>query len=68
MKAVVATTTVGGKIDLLPTEECQREIRILFSPNLPLEMRVKRVIKTDPENIQKEERGSSSLHSYKAYL
>ena len=41
---------------------------ILFSPNLTFEMRVKRVIKADPENIQKEERGSSSLHSYKAYL
>ena len=67
MKVVVVTTTVRGKIDILPTEECQHEIWILFSPNVTFEMRVKRAIKADPENIQKE-RGSSSLHTYKVYL
>lgn len=36
MKIVVATTAVGGKVDLFLTDECQNEIRVLF-PNFTLE-------------------------------
>lgn len=57
---VAATTAVvvaleARQTDRLPTEECQNEIRIQWSPNLTSEMSVKRGPKADPENIQQEE-------------
>lgn len=50
MKALVATTATGGRIDPLPTEECQGEMGIFLFPHLASEVTLKRDFKAAPQN------------------